>query len=84
MIGVDTHFRDTYFTSPIQLSLTSLWARFMYYIIFYSFKYGPSPCDLWGKLRKCGLEGMDRFFSDLLHEPNTYVLPSGQGTLVAP
>ena len=37
-----------------------------------------------GKLRKSGLKGMDRFLSDLLHEPNTYVLPSGQGTLVAP
>ena len=37
-----------------------------------------------GKLRKCGLEGMGRFLSDLLHELNTYVLSSGQGTLVAP
>ena len=36
------------------------------------------------KLRKCGLEGMGWFFSDLLHEPNLCVLPSGQGTLVAP
>ena len=38
----------------------------------------------WEKLRKCGLEGMSRFFSDLLHEPSPCVLPSGQGTLVAP
>ena len=32
--NVDTHFRDTFRTSPIQLSLTSLWTRFMYYILF--------------------------------------------------
>ena len=82
--NVDTHFRDTFRTSPIQPSLTSLWPQFMYYIIFYSFKHGPSPCDLWGKLRKCGWEGMGRFLSDLLHEPNLCVLLSGQGTLVAP
>ena len=63
---VDTHFRDTFSTSPIQPSSTFLWAQFMYYILFYSFKHGPSPCDLWGKLRKCGLKGMGRFLSDLL------------------
>ena len=28
------------------------------------------------KLRKCGLEGMSWFLSDLLHEPNTCVLSS--------
>ena len=56
----------------------------MYYIIFYSFKHDLSSCDLWGKLRKCGLEGMSRFLSDLLHEPSPCVLSSGQGTLVAP
>ena len=38
----------------------------------------------WGKLRKCGLEGMGQFPPGLLHEPNTCVLPSGQGTLVVP
>ena len=79
-----TYFCDTFCTSPIQPSPTSLWAQFKYYIIFYSFKHGPSPCDLWGKLRKCGLESMGRFLSDLLHEPSPYVLLSGQGTLVAP
>ena len=40
--------------------------------------------QLMGKLRKCGLEGMGWFFSNILHEPNLCVLPSGQGTLVAP
>ena len=40
--------------------------------------------QLMGKLRKCGLEGMRRFLSNLLHEPNPCVIPSGQGTLVAP
>ena len=38
----------------------------------------------WWKLRKYGLEGMSRFLSDLLHEPNPFVLPSGQGKVVAP
>ena len=37
----------------------------------------------WGKLRKCGLDGMGQFPLGFLHEPNTCVLPSGQGTLVA-
>jgi len=55
----------------------------MYYILFYSFKHDPSLCNLLGKLEKCGLEGMGWFLLDLLHEPNAYVLPSGQGTLVA-
>ena len=59
-------------------------AQFMYYILFYSFKHDPSLCELWEKLRKCGLEGMGRFLSDLLREPSPCVLPSEQGTLVAP
>ena len=73
-----------FFTSLIQLSLAYSWAQFMYYIIFYSFKHDPSPCNVLGKLRKCGFEGMGRFLWDILHEPNACVLPSGQGTLVAP
>ena len=56
----------------------------MYYILFYSFKHDPSQCDLLGKLRKFDLEGMGRFLSDLLHELSQCMLPSGQGTLVAP
>ena len=76
-IIVDTHFRDTFHTSLIQLSPTSLCAQFMYYILFYSFKHGPSLYDLLGKLRKCGLEGMGWFLLDLLHESNTCMLPSG-------
>ena len=32
--------------------------------------------QLMGKLRKCGLEGMGRFLSDLLHEPSPCVLLS--------
>ena len=71
-MGVDTYFRDTFRTSP-----TSLWAQFMYYIIFYSFKHDPSPYDLWEKLRKYGLEGMSWFLSDILHELRPSVLPSG-------
>ena len=55
----------------------------LYYILFYSFKHGSSPCELLEKLRKCGLKGMGWFLSDLSHEPNTSVLPSGQGTLLA-
>ena len=76
----------TFFTSPIQPSPTSLWTQFMYYIILYSFKHGPSEAHAtyWRKLRKCGLEGMSRFLSDLLHEPKPCVLPSGQRTLAVP
>ena len=44
--NVDTHFRNTFRTSPIQTSPTFLWAQFMYYIIFYSFKHDPNPCYL--------------------------------------
>ena len=54
------------------------------YIIFYSFKHGPNPCNIWGKLRKYGLKDMSWFILDLLHEPSPCVLSSGQGTLVAP
>ena len=81
---VDTHFHDTFSTSPIQPSPTSLWAQFMHYILIYSFKHGPSPCDLLGKLRKCGLEDMGWFLSDILYELSPCMLPSGQETLVAP
>ena len=81
--SVDTHFCDTFSMSPIQPSSTSLWAQFMYYILFDSFKHDLSLCDLWGKFRKCGLEDMGRFLSNLLHEPRPSVLPSGQRTQVA-
>ena len=54
----------------------------MHYIILYSFKHDPSPCNILGKLRECGLEGMSQFLSNLLHEPSPCVLPSRQGTLV--
>ena len=82
--NVNTHFHDTFHTSPIQPSSTSLRAQFIYYILFYSFKHGPSPCDLWEKLRKYSLEDMGQFLSNNLHEPRPSVLPRGQGTLVAP
>ena len=38
----------------------------------------------YGKLRKRSLEGMGKFPLDFLHEPSPCMLPSGQGTLVAP
>ena len=57
MIVVDTHFHDTFSTSPIQPSPTSLWAQFMYYIIFYFFKYGQSPCDLFGEIEEVWFGG---------------------------
>ena len=84
LLCVNIHFRDTFFISPTQSIPTSLWAQFMYHIIFYSFKHGSSPCNSLGKLRKCDLEGMGRFLLDLLHEPSSHVLPSGLGTQVAP
>ena len=48
----DTHFRDTFYTNPIQPSPTFLWTQFMYYIIFYSFKHDPNPCDILGEIEK--------------------------------
>ena len=83
-ISVDTHFRDTFRTSPIQPSSTFLWTRFMYYILFILLSMAQAHVTIWGKLRKCGLESMGWFLSDLLHEPSPCMLPSGQGTLVAP
>ena len=52
MIIVDTHFHNTFFTSSIQSSPTALWAQFMYYNLFYSFKYGLSPCDIFGEIEE--------------------------------
>ena len=54
---VNTYFCDTFSTSPIQLSPTSLWAQFMYYIIFYYFKYDPSSCDLLGEIEEVWFGG---------------------------
>ena len=71
-IVVNTHFRDTFSTSSIH-----------YYIIFYSFMHDPSPCNILGKLRDCGLEGIDWFISELLHEfISPCMLSSELGTLV--
>ena len=81
---VDTHFRDTFHTSPIQPSSTFLWTWFMHYILFILLSMTQAHVTIWEKLRKCGLEGMGWFLSNLLHEPSPCVLPSGQGTLVAP
>ena len=39
---VDTHFRDTFF----------LQARFMYYVLFYSFKAWPKPMQLIGEIEE--------------------------------
>ena len=44
---------------------------------FYSFKHGPSPCDLLRKLKKCSLEGMGQFLLNLLNDPSPCMLPSG-------
>lgn len=56
----------------------------MYYILFYSFKYDPNPCNILEKLRECVLESICQFLLDLLHEPNQCMLTSGQRKLVAP
>ena len=76
-MSVNTHFPDTIFTSP-----TSLWLNLC--IIYIFFKHNPSSCDILGKLKECRLEGMSQFLLNILHKPSPYVLPSGQGTLVAP
>ena len=81
---VDTHFHDTFRASLIQPSSTSLWAQFMYYILFILLSMARAHATYLGKLRKCDLKGISRFLLDLLHEPSTCVLSSGQGTLIAP
>ena len=55
--NVDTHFRDTFSTRSIQPSLTTLWAQFMYYILFYYSKHGPSPCDLFEEIEEVWFGG---------------------------
>ena len=55
----------------------------LYYILLF-LSMVQAHATYWGKLRNCGLEGMGRFLTDLLHEPSPCVLPSGQGMLVAP
>ena len=55
--SVDGHFHDTFFTSPIQPNLTFLLAQFMYFILFHSFKYDPSPCDIFGEIKRVWFGG---------------------------
>jgi len=43
-----------------------------------------APATYEGNLRKCGLEGIGRFLSDILHELNPCILPSRQRTPIAP
>ena len=57
--NVDTHFRDTFFTSSIQSSPTALRAQFMYYIIFYSFKHGRNPCDIFEEIEEVWFGGYE-------------------------
>ena len=56
-ISVDTHIYATCFTSPIQPNPTSLWAQFMYYILFYSFKRDPSPCNIFWEIEEVWFRG---------------------------
>ena len=44
---VDTHFRDSFRTNPIQPSSTSSWAQFMYYIIFYFLSMVQTHASYW-------------------------------------
>ena len=48
---VDTHFRDTFF----------LQARFMYYVLFYSFKAWPKPMRLIGEIKEVWFRGYESF-----------------------
>ena len=83
LTSINTHFRNIFCISSIPPSSTSLWAQLMYYIIFYSFKNGPSPCNI-GEIEEVWFRGYGLVPSNLLHEPNACMLPSGQGILVAP
>ena len=53
----------------------------LFYFVLLSMAQAHATC--WGKLRKCGLEGMGWFLLDFLHKPSPCVLPSGQETLIA-
>ena len=81
---VDIHFCNTFSTNLIQPSLTSLWAQFMYHIIFYSFKHDPSPCDILAKIEKVWFRGYGSVSFGPFAWASPCMLPSGQGTLVAP
>ena len=54
------------------------------HIIFYYFKHGLSSCYILRKLRKCGLESMDRVFSVLLHEPHMHATKWARDTSSTP
>ena len=75
-------WRILYKPNSIEPNLIMGQIHVLYYFLF--FKHGPSPCNIWAKLRKYGLESMGQFLSDLLHEPSPCMLPIEQGTLVAP
>ena len=49
----------TFFMSSIQSSPMALRAQFMYYIIFYSFKHGRSPCDIFGEIEEVWFGGYE-------------------------
>ena len=75
-----THFLQARFNqAQLPCGLNS---RIILYFIILSM--AQAHVTYWGKLRKCGLEGMGQFLSNLLHEPSPYVLPSGQVTRVVP
>ena len=74
-----THFLQAQFNQArLPCGLNSC---ILFYFVLLSMAQAYATC--WGKLRKCGLEGMGRFLLDFLHEPRPCVLPSGQETLIA-
>ena len=48
----------------------------LYFILL---KHGSGPCNIWEKLRKCGLEGMSWFLLNLLYKPSPCMLQVGKG-----
>jgi len=81
---VDIHFCNTFSTNPIQPSLTFLWAQFMYYIIFYFFKHDPNLCSILEEIEEVWFGGYGLVSFGPFAWASPCVLPSGQGTLVAP
>ena len=49
----------TFFMSSIQSSPMALRAQFMYYIIFYSFKHGRNPCDIFEEIEEVWFGGYE-------------------------
>ena len=84
LLAIHTCFCDTFSTSPIQPSLTSLWTRFIYYILFIFLSMAQAHVTIWENWGSVVWRVWVSFFWTFCMSLYPCVLPSGQGTLVAP